>query len=193
MMGQACGRRERVVMGEIADDHFVELYWSEGTGIGGDGGFGPPCDAPEYGGMNAWMARRVSGVRAPGLRRISEAKPQHVPVQARPHYMSIYELIALGKERGIGPCPHCGSGARVIEYPLGISCSRGVCMPGKIPIYLSEADAVRDGFVSVVERWNAARLGADGSSLVWPTNAAETANGTPAPSNQTAKRRSASA
>ena len=46
-------------MGEIADDHFVEIYWNEGTGIGADGGFGPPCDRPEYGGMNAYIARQI--------------------------------------------------------------------------------------------------------------------------------------
>ena len=46
-------------MGEIADDHFVELYWSEGTGIGGDCGNNRPCDHPSYGGMDSYIARRI--------------------------------------------------------------------------------------------------------------------------------------
>ena len=46
-------------MGEIADDHFVELFWSEGVGVGGDCGNGPPCEHPAYGGMNSYIARRA--------------------------------------------------------------------------------------------------------------------------------------
>ena len=46
-------------MGEIADDHFVQLYWSEGVGFGGDCGNAPPCEHPAYGGMDAYIARQV--------------------------------------------------------------------------------------------------------------------------------------
>ena len=44
---------------EIADDHYVELSWSEGVGVGGDCGMAPPCDHPAYGGMDAFIARAV--------------------------------------------------------------------------------------------------------------------------------------
>jgi hypothetical protein len=44
-------------MGEIYDDHYVELSWSEGVGIGGDCGFAPPTDHPAYGGINSWIVR----------------------------------------------------------------------------------------------------------------------------------------
>lgn len=44
-------------MGDIADDHFVQLFWSEGTGIGGDCGSAPPCEHPAYGGMDAFIWR----------------------------------------------------------------------------------------------------------------------------------------
>lgn len=52
-------------MGEIADDHFVSLSWSHGTGVGGNVGTndgypaGPPCDHPAFGGMDAFIARRT--------------------------------------------------------------------------------------------------------------------------------------
>lgn len=50
---------------EHADDHYVALSWSEGTGvgasIGSDDGYpaGPPCDHPAFGGMDAWIRRRI--------------------------------------------------------------------------------------------------------------------------------------
>lgn len=43
-------------MGEIADDHMVEIYWNEGTGAGARFDI-PGVDAPEFGGMNAFMQR----------------------------------------------------------------------------------------------------------------------------------------
>lgn len=46
-------------MGEIADDHYTELYWSGGVGVGGDCGVAPPCDHPTYGGMNAYIQRHT--------------------------------------------------------------------------------------------------------------------------------------
>jgi hypothetical protein len=44
-------------MGEIYDDHYTQVWWEHGTGIGGDCGDGPPCEHPAYGGMDAWIFR----------------------------------------------------------------------------------------------------------------------------------------
>lgn len=51
-------------MGEIADDHYVALSWSEGVGVGGDCGNAPPCDHPAYGGIDSWIANRIRTPRS---------------------------------------------------------------------------------------------------------------------------------
>lgn len=43
---------------EIADDHYVALSWSHGVGVGADCGNGPPCDNPNYGGIDSWIWRK---------------------------------------------------------------------------------------------------------------------------------------
>lgn len=166
-------------MGEIADDHFVQLFWSEGTGVGGDGGSGPPIDHPAYGGMDAFISRRIA---RPG----AVPAPQHNVIAVRPQVeqrisrLRAYDLFETEQEGKLRPCPCCGSKARVIEYPLGISCSRWSCVPGKLPVYLSEADAVAADFESVVERWNTAELNAERDALVWPRRNAATSVQSPA-------------
>lgn len=53
-------------MGEIADEHYTEMFWEEGTGVGeytSEYGIGP-IDHPAYGGMNAYIARRTSRIAA---------------------------------------------------------------------------------------------------------------------------------
>jgi len=46
-------------MGEIADDHMVDISWSDGTGIGErDGRFGP-MDHPSFGGIDAYIRRNA--------------------------------------------------------------------------------------------------------------------------------------
>lgn len=52
-IAQAEAAKGGCVMGEIADDHYVALSWSEGVLDG------PPCDDPNYGGIDAWIARRA--------------------------------------------------------------------------------------------------------------------------------------
>lgn len=155
-------------MGEIADDHFIALFWSDGTGVGGDGGLAPPVDHPAYGGMDAYIRRHTA--RPMSARLPQSANMRSAPArQAAPRLplMSVYDL--LDQEKKLRPCPCCGAAARVIEYPLGVSCSRGACVPGKLPVYLSEKDAVEAGFASVVERWNTAELAAERDALVWPS------------------------
>lgn len=151
-------------MGELADDHFVELFWTEGTGIGGDVYSGPPADHPAYGGMDAYIQRHASMPWSALAQPKADKTTVHQAPPRRP-LMSVYDLLA--REPELHPCPCCGVAARVIEYPLGVSCSRGSCVPGKLPVYLSERDAVDAGFESVVERWNTAKLNAERDALVW--------------------------
>lgn len=153
---------------EIAGDHFVELFWSEGTGVGGDCGFGPPIDHPAYGGMDAYIRSHTARPMLAQVQQNANMRRNHAPPAAsRRPLMSVYDL--LDQEKKLRPCPCCGAAATVIEYTLGVSCSRGSCVPGKLPVYLSEKDAVEAGFTSVVERWNTAELTAERDALVWPS------------------------
>lgn len=49
-------------MGEIADDHYVQLSWEEGTGIGQytTADMVGPMDNPNFGGINAWILRHTT-------------------------------------------------------------------------------------------------------------------------------------
>ncbi len=154
-------------MGEIADDHFVELFWSEGTGVGADGGDGPPTDHPAYGGMDAYIRRRTA-CAANGHAVHKQIASPASEAASPPRLMSVHELLA--QEANLRRCPFCGAAPRIIEYPLGVSCSRFSCVPGKLTVYLSEQDAVEAGFSSVVERWNTAVVSPEGAALFWPSN-----------------------
>ena len=156
-------------MGEMADDHFIELFWSEGTGIGADCGYGPAAEHPAYGGMEAFIARRAFGSEIP-IATHSEKGEVRKPVIAQRSRLSIYALLDAESAGRINPCPCCGSKARVVEYPLGISCSRWSCIPGKLPVYLSDRDAMEAGFPSVINRWNTAKLNAERNALIWPSS-----------------------
>lgn len=154
-------------MGDIADDHYAKLSWNGELYVDDDGYPTVPPFEPQHGygpvsgGMDLWFSQAAE--------RSAYVLPPPPSPTALPDFdrADIHKLLKAQAQGKIRPCPCCGSAARVIEYPLGIACSRWSCTPGKQPIYLSDAVATANGFGSVIEFWNASALNPERDALVW--------------------------